>query len=132
MTTRDLAPAAHAVLRIGAGLLYWQHGLQKLFGMFGGVDGSGGTVSLVSQFGVAGVIETVGAPLLILGLFTRPVALVFTLEMIAAFFIAHLPQGGLPIQNGGEVPLLYALVFAYFATHGAGIWSLDSGRGRKA
>ncbi|MCI0356359.1 MAG: DoxX family protein [Acidobacteria bacterium] len=132
MTSSGLAPAAHAILRIGAGLLFWQHGLQKLFGLFGGFGGTpGATAPLVSQFGLAGVLETFGGLLLILGLFTRPVAAVLVLEMLAAFFIAHLPRGGWPIQNGGEVPLLYALVFAFLATNGAGIWSVDQRRSVK-
>jgi putative oxidoreductase len=127
----QLAPAAHAVLRIGAGLLFMQHGLQKLFGLLGGTDGNGGTAPLMSQFGLAGVLELFGGLLLVLGLFTRPVALVLMLEMLGAYFIAHLPRGGFPIQNGGELALLYALVFGFFATHGAGPYSLDERRTRR-
>jgi putative oxidoreductase len=119
------ASTAHALLRIGAGLLFMQHGLQKLFGMFGGMGGNGGTVALMSQMGLAGVLETFGGLLIVIGLLTRPVALVLMLEMLAAFFIAHLPRGGAPIQNGGELPLLFALVFAFLATNGAGPYSVD-------
>jgi putative oxidoreductase len=121
-----LGPYTHAALRIGAGLLFMQHGLQKLFGMFGGIGG--GSVPLVSEFGLAGVLETFGSLLIILGLLTRPVALLLALEMLVAFFQFHFPQGGMPIQNRGEVPLLYMLVWLFFAGNGAGPFSLDARR----
>ena len=122
---RAAGPVTQAVLRIGAGLLFMQHGAQKLFGLLGGVDGAGATVPLVSQLGLAGVLELGGGLLLVLGLFTRPVAALLALEMLAAYAIAHLPQGGFPVQNGGELALLYALVFVFFAGAGAGPASLD-------
>ena len=118
-------PAAQGVLRIGAGLLFMQHGAQKLFGLLGGVDGAGATAPLLSQFGLAGVLEFFGGALLVLGLLTRPVAAVLTLLMVAAYAIAHLPQGAVPILNGGELALLYALVFGFLAAGGPGAWSLD-------
>jgi putative oxidoreductase len=118
-----------AVLRIGAGLLFLQHGLQKLFGLFGGFGGTpGATAPLDSLMGVAGILELVGGVLLIAGLFVRPVALVLAAEMIFAFVQAHLPQGGMPIQNGGELALLYALVFIFLAARGAGPASVDARR----
>ncbi len=123
-----LGPYTHATLRIGAGLLFMQHGLQKRFGMFGGVGPNGGTVQLLSQFGLAGVLETFGGLLMVLGLLTRPVALLVALEMLVAFFQVHFPRGGFPIENGGEVPLLYMLVWLFFAGNGAGPFSLDSRR----
>jgi putative oxidoreductase len=107
------ADAAHRVLRVGAGLLFLCHGLQKLFGLFGGI--SGGAVPLASRFGVAGVLEVAGGLLLVLGFFTRPVALVLAGEMIVAYVTAHLPRGAVPLRNGGEVALLYALIFVFFA-----------------
>ncbi|HYC31477.1 MAG TPA: DoxX family protein [Gemmatimonadales bacterium] len=128
--TSRFAPAAHGVLRIGAGLLFMQHGLQKLFGMFGGMGDDGGTVELMSQMGLAGVLETFGGLLIVIGLLTRPVALVLMLEMLAAYTIAHLPRGGAPIENGGELALLYALLWAFFATNGPGPFSVDQRRTR--
>ena len=126
---RDFTPAALAILRIGAGLLFMQHGLQKLFGMFGGFGGTpGATAPLDSLMGVAGILELVGGALLVAGLFVRPVALILLVEMVAAYFQAHLPQGGMPIQNGGELALLYALVFAFLAARGAGPVSVDARR----
>jgi putative oxidoreductase len=114
-----LAGTAHAVLRIGAGLLFLAHGLQKL-GLLGAAS-----VHLASRLGVAAGLETVGGALLVLGLFTRAVAAILLVEMLVAFTLVHLPRGGLPLQNGGELPLLYALIFAYFAANGAGGVSVD-------
>ena len=130
-TLASLAPATHALLRIGAGLLYMQHGMQKLFGLFGGFGGTpGATAPLVSQMGLAGVLECFGGLLLVLGLFTRPVALVLAAEMLVAYFQAHFPRGAWPIQNGGEIPLLFMLILLFLAGNGAGPASLDSRRAR--
>ena len=122
----NLGRWTHFLLRVGAGVLFLEHGLQKLFGALGGIGGAGNAVPLASQMGVAGILELVGGSLLVLGLLTRPVAAVLVLEMIAAYFIAHLPQGGWPIQNQGELALLYAAVFAYLAGNGAGPLSVDA------
>jgi putative oxidoreductase len=124
ITRTGLAPAAHALLRIGAGLLFLQHGLQKLFGLLGGT-----AVPLDSMMGVAGLIEMAAGVLLVLGLWTRPVAFVVACEMVAAFVIAHLPRGGWPVENGGEVPLLYLLIFLFLAAAGAGPAGIDSREG---
>jgi putative oxidoreductase len=122
-----LARPAHALLRIGVGLLFLQHGLQKMFGLLGGFgEAPGATAPLASLMGVAGVLEVAGGVLLALGLWTRPVAFVLLGQMLVAFLIAHLPRGGWPIQNGGELPLLFALVFAFLAAAGAGPVSVDA------
>ena len=127
----DFTPTAVAILRIGAGLLFMQHGLQKLFGLFGGFGGTpGATAPLMSLMGLAGILELGGGLLLIVGLFVRPVALILAAEMVVAFIQAHLPQGGMPIQNGGELALLYALIFAFLAARGAGPVSIDARQGR--
>ena len=104
------ADAGYLVLRVGAGLLFMAHGLQKLFGLFGGE-----AVPIASRLGFAGVLEVVGGVLLVLGLFTRPVALILAGEMLVAYVFAHLPRGASPLQNGGEVALLYALIFVFLA-----------------
>jgi len=109
-----LPDTAYVILRTGTGLLFMAHGLQKLFGLFGGL-GDGATAPLVSRMGVAGVLETVGGVLLVLGFFIRPVALVLAGEMLVAYVIAHLPRGAVPLQNGGELALLYALIFIFLA-----------------
>jgi len=119
MSKARFAGVAQAALRIGVGLLFFQHGLQKL-----GVIG-GHAVPLASRLGVAAGLEIVGGALIVLGLLTRPVAAILVIEMLAAFTLAHLPRGGLPLQNGGELPLLYALIFIHFAANRPGPLSVD-------
>jgi putative oxidoreductase len=119
----DLGRRTHAVLRIAAGFLFMEHGLQKLFGFFGGIQGT--TVPLMSMMGVAGVLELAGGLFLILGLFVRPVAVVLLCEMISAYFIQHVSNGRWPIENQGELALLYASVFIFLAGNGAGPLSID-------
>ena len=114
-----------AILRVGAGLLFMEHGAQKLFGVFGGLGGSGHTAALASQMGLAGVLEFFGGAMIAAGFLTRPVAVVLVLEMIVAFAQAHLPRGGAPVENGGELALLYALIFVLLASLGAGPFSVD-------
>jgi len=121
--TTNLGRSAHAVLRIGAGVLFIEHGLQKLFGFFGGVQGT--TVPLASMMGAAGVLELVGGLLLILGFLTRPAAALLMVEMVVAYFMAHAAQGRWPIQNQGELALLYASIFVFLAANGAGPFSID-------
>ena len=116
---------ALAVARIGGGLLFAEHGAQKLLGWFGGLGGPGKAAVLYSQMGAAGVLETFGGLFLILGLFTRPVAVILIVEMLYAFFTVHLPRGGAPMQNQGELALLYACLFVALLGLGAGAFSLD-------
>ena len=121
----NLGRVSHAFLRIAIGILFMQHGLQKIYGLLGGFPSSGATVPLLSQLGVAGIFELFGGAFLILGFATRPVALVLMIEMIAAYLMVHVPQGGWPIQNQGELALVYAAVFAFLTGNGAGLFSLD-------
>jgi putative oxidoreductase len=115
-----------ALLRIVVGLLFLQHGGQKLFGWFGGLGGSGATAPLGSLMGVAGILEFYGGLLILLGLLTRPVAFLLAGEMAVAYFRQHSPHGFWPIVNHGEPAALYAFIFLFFAAHGAGALSLDS------
>ncbi|MGE3491091.1 MAG: DoxX family protein [Vicinamibacterales bacterium] len=112
----------YALLRIVAGFLFFQHGLPKLFGGFG----RSAPVELMSQMGLAGIIEVVGGAMIALGLFTSPVAFLASGQMAVAYFQAHFPRGIWPIANGGELAALYCFVFLYFAAMGSGKWSLDS------
>lgn len=112
----------HALLRIVAGVLFFQHGLPKLFGGFG----SQGPMPLFSQMGLAGVLEVFGGALVALGLFASPVAFILSGEMAIAYFQAHAPRGFWPVANGGELAALFCFVFLYFAATGAGKWSLDA------
>jgi putative oxidoreductase len=116
------SPYLYALLRIVAGLLFVQHGLQKLFGWLG----AKGAVELMSQMGAAGIIEVVGGTLISIGLFTSPVAFLASGEMAVAYFQAHAPRGMWPIMNGGELAVLYCFLFLYFAAVGSGRWSVDS------
>lgn len=121
-----LPGATHAILRIGAGLLFFLHGAPKLFGWFGGVGPNGGTAELFSLFGLAGVLEVFGGLLIAAGLLTRPVAILLAIEMLVAYFYAHAPQGPIPYSNGGELALLYMVVWIYLAGNGAGPASVDA------
>lgn len=121
-----MGEATFGILRVGAGFLFMFHGAQKLFGWFGGLGGTpGATAPLLSQMGLAGVLEVVGGALLLVGLLTRPVAAILTVEMVVAYFLVHFPQGPLPIRNNGELAVLFALVFLFFAGNGGGRYSLD-------
>jgi putative oxidoreductase len=121
-----LAPQIYALLRIVAGLLFAQHGAQKLFGALGGK-----AVPLVSQMGLAGVIELVGGLLIAIGLFAGLAAFIASGEMAFAYFMAHAGKGLFPIQNGGELAVLYCFVFLYIAARGSGALSVDAARGGK-
>jgi putative oxidoreductase len=117
----------YTALRVIAGLLFAQHGAQKLFGVLGGVGGEpGATAPLVSQLGAAGIVEFFGGLLLALGVFTRLVALIAAAAMAGAYVVAHAPRGTWPIQNTGELSLLYCFVWLAVATMGAGPYSLDA------
>ena len=119
------AAVAHTLLRVFAGALFMQHGAQKLFGAFGGPMGNGTGVPLMSLFGLAGVIELVGGFLIVIGFFTRAAAFLASGEMATAYFMMHFPHGFWPIQNRGEIVVLFCFVFLYLAASGAGPWSVD-------
>jgi len=124
MIPTHLAPYLYSLFRIVAGLLYMAHGLQKLFGMFGGTP-----PALMSLAGAAGVIETGAGLLIVLGLFTRPAAFLASGQMAAAFFLSHFPRAFWPIENGGELATVFCFAFLYFAARGAGPVSVDALRG---
>jgi putative oxidoreductase len=124
-------PRALAVLRIVTAYLFIPHGTAKIFGvphqpMFDGLQ-------LMSLIGLAGMLEVVGGVLLLVGLFTRPVAFVLCGFMAVAYFMAHASQGHglLPMLNQGELAVLYCFVFLYLAVAGAGAWSVDALRQRR-
>ena len=111
---------AYFLLRVGVAVLFFFHGAQKLAGAFGGA-----AVPLISLRGAAGVIEAVIPPFIALGLFTSWAAVVGTAEMSTAYYLSHHPRPGWPIQNGGELSLLYAVVFLFMLCRGGGAYSLD-------
>jgi putative oxidoreductase len=115
---------AQSLLRMVAGFTFSLHGFQKLFGLFGGM-GHGARAHFFSLLWAAGALECFGGLLILLGLFTRPVAFLLCGEMAVAYFKSHLPRGPLPISNGGELAVLYCFIFLYLMTAGAGPLSLD-------
>jgi len=119
-------PAALSLFRFITGLLLFQYGVAKLLKF--PPDSPFAKVELMSLYGAAGSIELILGALLILGLFTRPVAFILSGEMAVAYFMAHAPKGFYPLLNHGELAILYCYVFLYFAAAGGGPWSIDSRR----
>ncbi|MEZ5319687.1 MAG: DoxX family protein [Vicinamibacterales bacterium] len=128
---KTATPWLHSVLRIVTAFLFMAHGTQKLFAW--PVSQPRNPVELFSLFGAAGVLETFGGALLLVGLFTRPVAFVLSGQMAFAYFTRHAARDFWPILNGGENAALFCFVFLYLAAAGAGPLSVDaSRRGRRA
>ena len=116
-----------SVLRVVAALVFMQHGSQKLFHFPpSGAPGPVVPLVLVSQTGLAGILEFFGGMLLLLGAFTRPVAFILSGEMAVAYFQVHSPRAFLPIVNRGELPVVLCFLFLYFAFAGGGFWSVDA------
>jgi len=132
LVTKWSASGAHlrSVLRIVAAFLFMQSGTMILFAFPAGMPPDGGTAPLMSQIWIGGVLELVGGALLLVGLFTRPVAFVLAGEMAVAYFQFHFPNGFWPNLNGGVAAALYCFVWLYFSAAGAGPWSLDAKRGK--
>ena len=120
------SPRLLSVLRFIAAFLYMAHGTQKLFGF---PVPAGFPIASMSLPWFAGWIETVGGGLLLLGLFTRPVAFLCSGEMAVAYFTQHVPHGFWPLLNHGELPVLFCFIFLYLAAAKPGPWSVDA-RGR--
>ena len=115
------SPHIYSIMRVVVGFLFACHGVQKLFGVLGGTANP-----VFSLMGLAGIIEFVGGLLVMLGFLTHIAAFITSGQMAAAYFIAHFPQGFWPIQNSGELAVLYCFVFLYMAVRGAGNWSMDT------
>lgn len=127
-TTHRFRSIAHAALRIAAGLAFFSHGAQKLFGWFGGFGPDGGTADLMTRYGAAGVIETVTGLAIVLGLFTRPMAFIASGEMAVAYFWMHWGRTSEMWwwENRGELVMLYCFVWLLFAAWGGGPLSVDA------
>jgi putative oxidoreductase len=122
-----------SILRILIGLLYLQHGLNKIFDFPPTpthVPWLAHAVTLAP--GLAGLLEAIGGVLLVLGLFTRPVAFILSGEMAVAYFMVHAPRSFFPLVNGGDVVVLYCFIFFYLFVAGGGAWSLDRLRASRA
>ncbi len=116
-----------SILRIMTGLLFLAHGTSKLL-RFPVVQHYPDGVTLFSFSGLIGVLELVGGILIVLGLFTRLTAFIMSGFMAVAYFMAHAPRGFHPINNGGELAIMFCFVFLYLAAAGAGPWSVDASR----
>jgi putative oxidoreductase len=137
MSERSLAarwsawgPHLLSVLRIVAAFLFMQFGTAKLFAFPAAVMPGGGTAPLASLAGVAGALEAFGGALLLVGLFTRPVAFLLSGEMAFAYFIGHAGQGFWPVLNQGHPAIMFCFVWLYLSAAGGGPWSLDALRKR--
>ena len=116
------APHVLSALRIVAALLFLSYGTAKFF------DFPGPGPKLTPLLTAAGVLEIVGGTLLVIGLFSRPVAFVLSGMMAVAYFIEHLPRGFFPLVNRGNEAILFCFIFLYIAAAGPGPWSLDAWR----
>jgi putative oxidoreductase len=123
------SPYLLSVLRIVAAFTFISHGTQKLFAF--PVLEPRNPVPLLSMLGLASALEIVGGSLMLLGLFTRPVAFVLAGEMAFAYLTVHAPRSFWPLLNGGEVAVLFCMIWLYLAAGGAGRWSLDALWGRR-
>jgi putative oxidoreductase len=123
------APRLRSLLRIVAAFMFIQAGTTKLF-LFPAPMPGGGTVPWMSQMGIGAWLEVIGGGLLLLGLFTRPVAFLLAGEMAVAYFQFHAPKSIWPVVNGGVPAVLYCFVWLYISAAGPGPWSLDAARAR--
>ena len=122
------APKLLSVLRIVAGLSFMQHGTMKWFHFPPPPAGMSGPMNAMTM--ASGTIELVGGALLVLGLFTRPVAFIASGMCAVGYFMVHAPVRFFPALNGGEAIMLYCFIFLYLAAAGGGAWSLDAQRGK--
>jgi putative oxidoreductase len=123
-------PQLQSVLRIVAAFIFITAGTMKVFAIPAGIPPAGGTAPLLSEVWIGGALEVFGGALLLVGLFTRPVAFLLSGEMAVAYFQFHFPGGFWPTMNGGVAAALYCFVWLYFSAAGAGPWSLDAKRGK--
>lgn len=122
-------PYALAALRIVTALIFMEHGTQKLFGF--PAPSQSGQPPACSLFWIGGVMELLGGLLILVGLFTRPVAFLLAGEMAVAYWMFHAPRSFYPVLNGGDAAILYCFVFLYIVAAGPGSWSLDALLGRR-
>jgi putative oxidoreductase len=124
------SPQLLSVLRIVAAFIFITSGTMKLFAFPAGIPPDGGTVPMMSQVWIGALLELVGGALMLVGLFTRPVAFVLAGEMAVAYFQFHYPTSFWPTINMGVPAVLYCFVWLYFSAAGAGPWSVDALRDR--
>ncbi|MFB6341122.1 DoxX family protein [Saccharicrinis sp. FJH62] len=120
------SPFILGLLRIVAAIMFMMAGAMKLFAFPAGMPPNGETVELLSQMGIGGILEFFGGLLLLLGLYTRPVAFILAGEMAVAYFQFHAPQGFWPVMNNGQTAILYCFIWLYISAAGAGSFSIDA------
>ena len=123
---RSWSPQLLSILRIVVAFMFIQVGSAKWFAFPAAVMPGGGTAPVGSLVWVAAVLEVVGGALLLLGLFTRPVAFILSGEMAFAYFMGHAPSGFWPVLNQGQPAIFYCFFFLYLSAAGPGPWSLDA------
>lgn len=131
MNRARAAEVAYLLLRVVAGFLFIQSGAAILFGWFGGMPGMPSPPPVLTQIWFGGILEFFGGILILLGLFTRPVAFLLSGMMAIAYWQFHAPQGGWPLQNMGLPSVLFCFIFLYMAAQGGGEYSLDAMMGRR-
>lgn len=119
------APMTHGILRITTGLIFMQHAIQRL-----GFPESLPKLPVGSFFWLAAIPNLIGGTLILLGLFTRPVAFLLCGEMAVVYWVFHAPQSFFPLVNKGDAMILYCFVFLFLSAAGPGAWSFDAARGR--
>jgi putative oxidoreductase len=119
-------PYFRSLLRIMAAFTFLQFGTAKLFAFPGALMPGGGTAQLATQAGIAGLLEAVGGTLMLVGLFSRPVAFILAGEMAFAYFLVHAPKGFWTAFNGGTESVVFCFLWLYFSAAGPGPWSLDA------
>lgn len=124
-TLRQWRPYVLSFLRIVAAVLFIEHGTQKILGF----PEPKHIPELLSLSWVAGIMEIVGGGLLLVGLFTRPVAFLLSGQMAVAYWMAHAPNSVFPVLNGGDAAILFCFIFLYLVFAGPGPWSIDAKRG---
>jgi putative oxidoreductase len=125
MDIASWSPRMLSVLRIMTGLLFLEHGTQKFFAF---PPRANPAPALFSLLGLQGILELVGGILIVIGLFTRPVAFILAGDMAVAYFYAHAPRGFFPTLNMGQLAILFSFVFLYLFVAGGGAWSIDQQR----
>ncbi len=123
------SPRLLSVLRIVAAFLFMQFGTAKIFAFPAAIMPGGGTAPIMSLPGIAGTLETFGDLLLLVGLFTRPVAFLLAGEMPVAYFMGHGSHGFWTVLNQGTPAVIYCFIWLYLSAAGPGPWSLDAKRG---
>jgi putative oxidoreductase len=123
------SPYALAALRIATALIFIPHGTQKLFGF--PAPPASGLPPLLSLLGIGAILELVGGLLILVGLWTRPVAFILAGEMAVAYWMFHAPRNLYPVLNGGDASILYCFVFLLLVFTGPGAWSIDGARSKE-